>query len=457
MLRYRLFSAALMYLAATPAFAVDVEFEGAYQVRGRYYNSLSLATDADGVLSEGSTLYAEHRLWLRPHFLLSDKVRLTVDFKGLDNVAWGNRPEIPDTFTNPVALEEGLSAPVSDTDETSPLLDFTIWRAWGEVDTGVGRLSFGRMPLHWGSGIWQNDGMSLNAERGDTADRGSFETLVQESIFVRAAFDTHAENFVNTKDDTYALSLQGAYRSERVVAGMQVHYRHTAREDNANNLNLVTIDGAADAELGKLTASGEALAQFGNGDLPGGINDVNITGFGAVLAAELNTNPWRIRIEGGMATGDKDDTDAKLKTFAFDRDYNVGVMPFEQQMPVLGTAVPNVANQNRSFDQVLTGTAVANALYLKPTIARALLEGLEVEASALLARVASAPARFDNRKSYGNEIQAAVRYTGLDHLEVDARGALFLPGTYFRNINDDVIPNFDRPAFGVQLTTRIRF
>lgn len=450
----------LLLLVALPtaALGADVELEGSFQSRGRLYDSLSLTTLPEAGVPEGRAFYAQHRLWLRPRILVNDDVRLTVDVKGFDNVAWGDRPVTPVSFTNESLYQDGLSAPVSTTDSEAPLLDVTLWRAWADIDTDIGRFSFGRMPLHWGVGIWQNDGMSLNSEYGDTADRVSFEALVQDTVFVRAALDTHAENFLNAADDTYALSAAAAYRSETLVIGAQVHYRHTDVLDGGTDLDLVTLDAAMDAELGKLFVKAELLGRFGGGDIPNGVNDASITGFGAVLDATLDLNPWKLNVQGGYASGDRDDTDNRVKTFSFDRDHNVGIMLFEQPMPILAAAAPNSANQNRNYDQVLLGNSVSNALYAKATVTRTLVDGLDLEASGLLARAAALPSRFTDRAGYGTEILGGVRWTGVEHFEVDGRAGVFLPGTYFRNFSTDTITEgFDRPSFGVQVTGRVNF
>ena len=106
---------------------------------------------------------------------------------------------------------------------------------------------------------------------------------------------------------------------------------------------------------------------------------------------------------------------------------------------------------------MLLDNRVSNALYAKPTVARTLVKGLDIEASGLFARAAQLPDRFSNRKGYGTEIQAALIYNALDHFEVDARGAVFLPGTYFRNYSDDIVQGYSRTAVGGQLTARIKF
>lgn len=441
---------------SSPSFAVEVDFEGSYQLRGRYYNSLSLTAAQEGGIPEGNALYAEHRVWMRPRFLLSDSVRMNVDILGLDNVVWGNRPAQPESFVGQPLPDDQLTAPADTSDPLDALRDITLWRAWGEVDFSFGRFSFGRMPLHWGMGIWQNDGLSLNAEYGDTADRLAFETLVQQSIFVRVAFDTHVEGYVNDGDGAFAPSLSGAYRSETITVGLNAHYRRVNAPEGGEPLDLFTIDAAGEAKLGPLKASAEFLARFGSGDY-GELNDVNITGFGGVVRAQLDLDRWRFQLEGGYASGDRNLTDARYKTFAFDPDFNVGVILFEQPMPVFATAAPNEANGNRNYDDVLIDNRVANALYAKPTISRRLIDGLDIEAAGLFARAASLPEQFSNRRGYGTEIQVALKYNGLEHLEVDARGAVFIPGSYFRNFSDDVVQGYTRTAVGGQLTARIRF
>lgn len=457
--RHLLLPLAAALLTALPSAASGAEFEleGSFQTRGRLFDSLSLTDLPDLGASEGRALYAEHRLWLRPRILVNEDVRLTLDVKGLDNVPWGERPTTPVSFTNDALYQDGLSAPVGG-DPTSVLRDFTLWRMWADIDTSVGRISFGRMPLHWGMGIWQNDGMGLNAEYGDTADRLQFETLVQDTLFVRAAFDTHAENFLNAADDTYAASAAVALRRETLVLGLQAHYRHTDVLDGGNDLDLFTVDAAADAELGKLFVQAEVIGRFGSGDIPGGLNDASISGFGGAIDATLDLNPWRLNVTGGFASGDGDDTDNRVRTFAFDRDHNVGIMLFEQPMPIFAAAAPNSANGNRNTDDVLLGNSIANALYGKATIGRSLVEGLDLEASALLARAAALPDRFTDRAGYGTEILGGVRWTGVQNLEVDGRFGVFLPGTYFRNFRtENIDEGFDRPAFGAQLTGRVVF
>ena len=44
-------------------------------------------------------------------------------------------------------------------------------RAWAEVDTEFGSIRFGRMPWHWGRGVFFNQGSCADCDVGTTVDR----------------------------------------------------------------------------------------------------------------------------------------------------------------------------------------------------------------------------------------------------------------------------------------------
>lgn len=448
-------------LVADAAHAAEVVFEGAYRGRARFFDTLSM--DRDLALSEGSALYAQHRLWLRPRFLLSEQVQATVEILALDNVLWGTRQAPVDVGVPgaPPVFEDRLTAPVSLTDPTANLLDVTLWRAWGDLYTRFGRFSVGRMPLHWGRGIWQNNGQTVRphfADFGDTVDRVQWEYLIQDQVFLRAAVDVVEERFLNLEDDTTAWNLVAAYRSEQVVAGLNTRLRNT-RHDDADDFNLFTADLAAEARLGQLTASAEVVGQFGGGDLAEGINDVTVMAFGAVVNLGLDLNLWGVEIEGGFASGDGDPRDTSIRTFTFDRDYSVGLILFEQPLPTLASAIATDTTGSRTFEFAQTGNAVSNALYLRPKLSRTIVEGLDAEALLLAARAAKLPETATDRSpAYGLEFDLGLRYTGIEHVEILGMGALFLPGDYYTpSTLTDLRADFDGPVWGAQLSTRIFF
>jgi hypothetical protein len=452
---------ALATLASvTTAHATEVLFDGSYRARFRAFDSLSI--DKTLPDSEGRSAYVQHRFLLRPRFLVNDKISIIADFKGLDNVHWGDEvaqwTDPVNGLDVPLAWSDDLTAPTGEAedgtiDSRAPLLDFTLWRVWAEIDTGIGRFSFGRMPVHWGSGIWQNDGMGINAEYGDTVDRVQWEKEIS-SLFVRLSGEMNAEGLLNSDDDTLAANASVAYRTERILAGINMQVKSAPSRD----FTLFTADLAAEANLGKVNLRLEGVGQFGGGDLENGANDVQITAFGAVLAADLEIAKFNVTLEGGIASGDKNLSDEKIRTFTFDRDYNVGIILFEQPLPTLASGL--TSDGGRAYHATLSGPGVSNALYLRPQISRELpwVKGLELKLGMLAARTMTLPETEAGRGSYGMEFNLGAKYSGIEHVDFTATGALFLPGTYYRNYSDsDYINGFSGVVLGGQLIARVHF
>ncbi len=457
----------LLALASFAAHAADVQFEGFYRARGRAFETLSL--DRENPANEGLAAYGEHRLWLAPRLLLSDKVGLQLEFRGLDGVNWGAEPEPYVAFVTPapIVFEQSLGAPTSSVDEEVPLLDFTLWRAYGEVDTRFGRFTFGRMPLHWGLGVWLNDGTSLDrdfVDHGDTSDRVQWEYLIEDQVFLRAGADVPAERLVGRGDDTLAFDLAASYRTEDLRAGILARVDHSGpQSDDGSAFNVFTADLSGEATLGRLHLGVEALGQFGGGDQEElGLNDATITALGGVLDAELALDAFTARVQAGAASGDAQPNDPAIKSFTFDRDYSVGLFLFEQPMPILATpgAAANESNGGRDFSEVRTGTALSNALFVKPTISRQIVDGFVVHASWLGARTAKAPQlNGENQsRSYGNEFQLGLRWDTIEHFSLGLRGGVLLPGSVYSVDTDGrTLTGFDDAVYGAQLAGRIEF
>lgn len=449
-------------LASLPAFAVEVEFEGSTRARARLFNDLSLNRDL--VDSSGTQAYVQHRLWLKPRFLINDHLAVFTEFRGLDGVLWGQSPT---TGWDPVTgtaydavfsddLAPALAQGAGDLawDDAGALRSFALWRAWAEVDTNYGRFAVGRMPLHWGLGLWQNHGLGLTSEYGDTADRVQWQHVVDD-VWVMLALDLNDSGVTWRSDEM--ISAQGAvgYRSEKLDVGFTAQYRSAA--DPA--FGLFTGDAATDYRAGTMRIQAEVLGQSGTGDLASGANDVTVTAWGAALDAEMDNPNLGFGLVAAFASGDTDDTDDTLHTFRFDPDFDVGMILFEQPMPVLAAAAITEENGGRSYDQTLLGPAVTNAILLKPRVWRALTPSLDLEASLLWARTAAIPESYGDRGSYGTEMGVALHYQAWDHLRLQAGTAVFLPGSYFANYVDSegTYEGFEDPVYGGQLLGRIDF
>mgnify|MGYP000858762808 CR=1 FL=1 len=129
---------------------------------------------------------ANMRLRLSPTLNLSEQIRLKMDMDLLDNVVLGSTP---DTYRNNYKGQtyQGLSTFAGS--QTAPKDALAMKRVWAEVMTPVGQLAFGRMPLHWGTGMFMNAGKGIDDDYGDTIDRIKFTTkLFEHEIFFGVDF-----------------------------------------------------------------------------------------------------------------------------------------------------------------------------------------------------------------------------------------------------------------------------
>ncbi|TNE84552.1 MAG: hypothetical protein EP330_29125 [Deltaproteobacteria bacterium] len=433
-----------------PAYAAEVDFEGFYRARGRLFNSLSLNRTEDS--AEGVQSWVQHRVWLRPRILIDEHTAVFVDFRALDGVTWGDSPLTRPDVTGATAvadLDDGVATATTADGGATPA-NFTLWRAWGEAHFGNAHFKVGRMPLHWGAGIWQNDGLGLDADFGDTADRAQFEYRFDDAVYASLAMDIHTEGYINHSDGVHAFSGIVGYLTETVDAGLYLQYRTAPSRD----VQIFSVDAAASTELGPFSMDLEAIGQFGSGDFGAGLNDGKLTAMGGVLDLGLKANQLRFGAEGGFGTGDGN-VDEKVTTFTFDRDFDVALMMFEQPMPRLQAAVPSSANGGVDYDEVLTGNAMSNVLYLRPTVGYTFREDLFADVSLIAARTAKLPDSEADRSGYGLEADARVKYNPTEHIELAGTAGVFFPGKFYKNA--DTTLDFSAPTFGAELNTRIKF
>jgi uncharacterized protein (TIGR04551 family) len=118
------------------------------------------------------------RLRLEPTINVTDQVRVHSQIDVLDNTFLGSTPDSlvsatrPGDHTNMAPL--GVLYTTQDPPEIGRngyMSSVRAKRAWGEVDTEFGSLSFGRMPWHFGRGMTFNNGSCQDCEGGTTVDR----------------------------------------------------------------------------------------------------------------------------------------------------------------------------------------------------------------------------------------------------------------------------------------------
>ncbi|MEC8378866.1 MAG: hypothetical protein VXZ96_01010 [Myxococcota bacterium] len=445
----------LLSLLSQYSHGAEAKWNGFYRARAQRFNSLSLSDT--NPYSEGAASTITHRFRLEPTWYANSKVAIHAQLDMLPYTLWGDQPVL---FDDPsydeldVFFSQSLQPPTSD-DGSMGATNIQATRVWGEVITPIGSVQFGRMPVHWGSGLVFNAGNNPLDEFGDTADRVQF-TAKAEQVFVMTALESNNERFVNEQDDAWSAAAAVMYNTERASTGLYTNYHRQNVEDL--KFGLFTIDLYGGAEAGALKIDLEMAANFGSGDLPNGLDGVRISSFGAALDAAFNPSKLLIGLGAGFATGDKDPTDKTFHTFRFDPDYHIGLMLFEEPMPTLQPLVSNVDNDGRDTSIARTGYSVSNILYGKPRLGYYIKPGLLADLSILAARAPNLPEDESDNNGYGMELDAHIGWNPVDHFQLDATGAVFFPGTYYRNFSDaDLGGGFNSPAIGMQLLSSIEF
>jgi uncharacterized protein (TIGR04551 family) len=125
------------------------------------------------------------RLRLEPTINVTDQVRVHTQIDVLDNTFMGSTPDSlvsatrPGDRTNKAAI--GALYTTQDPPEIGRngyMSSIRAKRAWGEVDTEFGSLTFGRMPWHFGRGMTFNSGACQDCEGGTTVDRVMASTQI---------------------------------------------------------------------------------------------------------------------------------------------------------------------------------------------------------------------------------------------------------------------------------------
>jgi uncharacterized protein (TIGR04551 family) len=179
-----------------------LELDGYFRVRGDLFDDFSLGYGFDesgyalfpGPIGKeggpGSLSTANMRLRVEPTLNVSEYARIRAQLDVLDNYVLGSSTgPLYDYPGSPYAVPFYASTRVlSPNDPTADRDAILVKRAWAEVQTPIGLLSFGRMPSHWGLGILTNSGEGIDQDLGDTVDRIQFAIAPVSTPFGRLAF-----------------------------------------------------------------------------------------------------------------------------------------------------------------------------------------------------------------------------------------------------------------------------
>lgn len=127
--------------------------------------------------------WGDLRLRLDPTLNVSEDIRIKGQADILDNIVLGSAS----------GLYYSASYPYSFLSTTQYLQEpgyLHIKRAWAEIDTPIGEVRFGRMPINFGLGLLYNSGNQITNDYGDNVDGLMFATQVWGHYLIPGFFVT---------------------------------------------------------------------------------------------------------------------------------------------------------------------------------------------------------------------------------------------------------------------------
>jgi uncharacterized protein (TIGR04551 family) len=414
----------------------------------------------------GSIGTSNIRARFEPTINLSETVAFHLQIDALDNVVLGSTPSgwFLDTgvVQDPVSMNTGQTVP--EDGENAPWDSIRVKRAWADVKTPLGALRFGRMPSHWGMGMFSNSGgydpindsYCTDCDHGDTVDRFMFGTTVPGTQ-IRAAVgfdwaatgptagqlatwrfrhDGQPHDFDDGDDVTQWVIVlarlddpetwRATLREGRTAFnyGIQFFYRNQSFETRApaagNPADATFISRNATSYIpdvwlrlttGKLTLEAEAAGVFGSIDNiidPVAGESMTLASWGAVarLTYLLLDDDLELTLESGFASGDEwDDEDAG--------NLHIDIANYLPRAANDTTISHFEFNRNYRVDLILWKElygAVTNALYVKPRVRYNITERFFFSAAAIGSFAHKSVATPGNEALYGIELDGEIGY-----------------------------------------------
>jgi hypothetical protein len=475
----------VLLLGTVPAAATDIRVDGSYRLR--FNGETNYLLDGSGTRL-GQERWLEHRLRLTPKIVEEDQIEVQGSFDVLRGLVAGDlAPTFQDLGWQGRSNRDGVHAS-----------GFDFRHLFVKFRLPFGVFEFGQMPSDWGMGMLinggnQEEGPDFGDVRfGDIVDRVLFATrpfgflgprseIAQHVAVALAADLVYRDRYAQLVNTNGTGGLRWGDVASQLVgaivwdpgpdsrAGLYVARRWQEYAAGGGSLHTWLFDLHARTLFpiewlgGTVSVEAEAAEIYGSTTHAPNLSALRtqVAQQGAAARALLSRGTLEAEVEAGYASGDSNPFDDASTQLQFNRDFKVGlvlfdeVLLFQTQNAARRLADPAVsARPPAGIDLLPTEGAVANALYLKPTLrwrpspfgGRLRLVGSVLFARApqpyvdpygtFLASSQLNPFGAEPGRNYGTEIDGAVsfraRLRGDVGYELGVQGGRLFPGNAFR-------------------------
>ena len=384
---------------------LGIELGGEYRFQGTMLSDFDI--DAEGH-TLGQSAVADQRLRARLH-LTHRRFRVGTEWDLFTGQLFG------DTWDVPCDLDERRRH----VNTVIARESFVPRRVALSLTWPAFQLEAGLLTSHWGLGMMANDGAhDPMFGRNDFGDRvvrvrltGKPLYMVQghpgrDFLMITAAFDWVIGDDMARWSERQ-LALQGIFSvlyadADQRRLGVYAVYRGQKEMDEDRETRAFALDGfgqlpvALSASGWGLIAATEAVLIMGETDRAttySSPDEVGVVSGGAagVVTVQSPKQRFRFHLRGGIASGDPEPDDSISRDFTFDRDYDVGMVLFDQLMGgVEGATHALLTDPTRSpppdgVDALITEGAFRRAVFAQPVVQVTPLDWLDLRVGLLLA------------------------------------------------------------------------
>jgi hypothetical protein len=370
--------------------------------------------------------YIQSRLRLDPHFNISPTLRLVGQVDVFDDIVWG---EGVSGFTPGEILCENYNEGNNFAECKGIPRIFAVKRFWGEIDSILTlplSVSIGRQPVHYGLGIFFNDGNWFrnlwgDAHFGSTRDRLKLGVKVSDSFKVDTGFDFLLSELGETRENLVNPFLVPSFVSDKFSASLYggAVYSSSKQTEYYFLLPYISLTPwtgfSFEAEANIISGNiGKDLIPILDSFRRYSIFALNFAG-----RIKYETGLLKLMLDGGWASGDDNPKDNKIKSWTFHPDYNAGFILFEDIIARytgqgIAARIDNIFKKGGEFFGTKGG--VSGAWFLMPTFGLFPFEAVGTYLSVLLA--------FSNQNTLidpisGNPLFGREAKKGLLGVEID--------------------------------------
>ncbi|MBI2646827.1 MAG: hypothetical protein HYW85_07375 [Deltaproteobacteria bacterium] len=383
----------------------------------RVYSTMKLRMKPSLGITDRLSIHAMFDAFVTPHATLSQEEGA---FQGMLPTDVNQYGPVLNGTSLPNALD-GSGSGFGQSTATTGDGNFLIKTAFLEYISDWGILKIGRQPRHWGLGIRYNAGDKQQDKFGDRTDSIAYE-LGLGSIKLGLLYSKIAENTINSSKDDVNLYESYAHWNDP-EKDLNLGFLYTFMRHSSNFVKLSFFDIYGTKKIKKFKAGLEAVATMG---APGTVSGNSAAQMG--LASEFDYE-WTEIINSYLKLGYASSPDVgkltKLTVFAFDRNYDIAFLMFNQGLGAI-SAQTGISASSNPYTNTIFGAYYLN---LGSNYQFNQRIGANLNYATALAPL---PMVAGGNKNYGHEVDVTGWYAFLENLKVKVTTGFFLPGDFYK-------------------------